>query len=93
MKKTLKLNPKEIRILLEITEILPTTTIGILEQMIAFRESLKIAGSQEESEFEISEKLAATITNGMQQMSGFSPDIDILNVFKQLEAIHGKADS
>jgi hypothetical protein len=61
--------------------------------MIAFREELKIAVSQEETEFEVSEKLAATITNGMQQMSGFAPDLDILNVYKQLESIHGKADS
>lgn len=75
--------------------------------MIQFREELRVATPQDAArdhgatpatdetitEFTITEKLAATITNGMQQMSGFSPDIEILNVFKQLESINGKADS
>jgi hypothetical protein len=74
----------------EITNALPTSTFGILEEMLEFRDKLEIAGPQEPEtkSFKISNELFYTIYAGMNKIEGVYPTKENLEIWKivKLEA-------
>jgi hypothetical protein len=86
--KTLKLTIPQRKLMFEITNVLPTSTFGILEEMFDFREKLEIAGPQdsETKSFKISNQLFFTIYSGMNQIQGVIPTKENLDIWKLMKS-------
>ena len=89
--KKLTLSIQERQGLKEITGFLPSTTFDIIEEMMDFRKSLEIAGSQEPETktFELSPKLVQVIHVGMQRLEGVYPTELNLQLWKKIEKLNG----
>jgi len=86
--KTLNLTITQRKLMTEITNVLPTTTFGIIEEMLDFREKLEIAGPQEPEtqSFNISNELFYTIYSGMNKIQGVIPTKENLEIWKLMKA-------